>query len=307
MRRFLISACVALLALLAVSPGRAHACWYSRVHTMRYADPCVSCGVARNYYAPPVIERSYYVPEVVTRPYYAPSSVIESHYYVSVQDADVPPPATAAPPPPVCLVPRTTCRTACTTTNVERWYLQPQTTYTTRTQLEPQTTFVRRSYYDPLGCCYHSYLEPTTQYVERSYMVPETRYVRRCTTEPVTTCAPICTTNYVLAPGVAPPADNASEPGRSDYSPQAPQTPNDVVPGTAPRNSEYPPASPQRGSRYPPSDEPKKPEASPDAKASPEPYPMPAKQRGDSTRAAPGARRAGRGVLTSGAPVRLVR
>ena len=81
----------------------------------------------------------------------------------------------------------TTGIASCPIPNVERCYLEPQTTYVTQSRLEAQVRYVRRSYYDPVTCCYQTYWEPATQYVERAYQVPLTRWVRRCSAETTAT------------------------------------------------------------------------------------------------------------------------
>jgi hypothetical protein len=114
----------------------------------------------------------------------------------------------------------------CTTSYVQRSYLEPRTCYTTQCALEPCPAYVRRAYWDPCACRYRTILEPSTRYVKRCYSVPTTTYVQRSYLEPVTTCttpacptptcAPACPPAVVPAvPAVTVPAEPvpASPPG----------------------------------------------------------------------------------------------
>ena len=148
----------------------------------RFLRPLVLAGAALAVFAPARVSEACWCRRVFTRSYYDPCvscpTVVRSY---SV-------PIVAACP-----------TTSCSTTNVERCYYEPVTTYETRTLMSPQTSFIRRSYYDPGTCCYRSYLEPVTRYVERSYQVPITTHMKRCSTEPVQSC----TTTYTSGNGAS--------------------------------------------------------------------------------------------------------
>jgi hypothetical protein len=148
----------------------------------RFLRPMVLAGAALAVFSPARVSEACWCSRVFTRSYYDPCvscpTVVRSY---------------SAPVVAACPT------TSCSTTNVERCYYEPVTTYETRTLMSPQSSFIRRSYYDPVTCCNRSYLEPVTQYVERSYQVPITTHVKRCSTEPVKTC----TTTYTTGNGSA--------------------------------------------------------------------------------------------------------
>ena len=191
------------------------ACWCRPIYTGCYYDPCQTV-LTGNY---PV--SSVATPTMVGSSYYSPNPVS----------------------PGVAGCPTSTC----TTTNITRCYLEPQTSLATHTQIEPQISYVRRCYWDPWTGCYQCYWVPITQYVERHYFVPVTTHVQRCQVEPTTTCTPSCptsscpggtcptaplagTTGQYYPPG----APSAGTNGQYNYSPSAPAATTAPVPMTAP-------------------------------------------------------------------------